>query len=67
MGNALPVGQIPVSLGSLGTEVGQMAGEEEVIFGRDGERVAHESSGVNCESASHGSGDAAQRGKKELD
>lgn len=60
-GNALPVVEEPVSLGSLGTEVGQVAGEEEVVLGGDGEGVAHESGGVDDQGAGHGAGDTAQK------
>lgn len=60
-GNALPVRQIPVSLGSLGAEVGQVAGKEKVVLGCDGEGVAHESTSVNEKGSSHGTRDAAQK------
>lgn len=57
--NVLPVVEITVSLGSLGTEVGQVAGEQEVVLGGDGKRVAHEGSGVDDQSTGHGTGDTA--------
>lgn len=62
MGNALPVVQVPVGLGSLGSEVCQVACEKEVVLGRDGEGVAHEGGGVDDEGAGHRAGDTvAQR------
>jgi hypothetical protein len=60
-GNALPVRQIPVSLGSLGAEVGQVAGKEKVVLGCDGEGVAHESASVDKQGSSHSTGDTAQK------
>lgn len=59
--DALPVVQITVSLDGLGTEVGQVAAEEEVVLRSDGERVAHESDGVDDETAGHGAGDTAEK------
>lgn len=59
-GNALPVGQVSVSLGGLGTKVGQMAGEKEVVLRRDGERVAHEGGGVDDQGAGHRAGDTVK-------
>lgn len=56
--NILPVVEISVSLGELGGEVDRMAGEEEVVSGRDGESVAHEGSRVDGQSTSHLSRDA---------
>ena len=35
--NVLPVGKVSVCLNSLGTEVGHVAGEEEVVLGRNSE------------------------------
>jgi hypothetical protein len=37
-----------------------MAGEEKVVLGRDGERVAHECCGVDDEGAGHGAGNAVR-------
>lgn len=59
-GNALPVVQVTVSLDGLGTEVGQVAAEEEVVGGGDGERVAHESDSVDDQTTGHGAGDTAK-------
>lgn len=59
--NALPVGQVPVTLGSLSSEVGQVAGEKEVVRGRNGEGVAHESSGIDDQGAGHRAGDTIMR------
>lgn len=52
-GNALPVGHVSVSLGGLGTKVGQVAGEKKVVLRRDGKRVAHEGDGVDDQGAGH--------------
>lgn len=38
-----------------------MAGEQEVVLGGDGKRVAHEGSGVDDQSTGHGTGDTAGR------
>lgn len=54
----LPVIQVPISLYGLRSEIDRMAGEEEVVLGRDGEGVAHECCGVDGEGAGHGAGDA---------
>lgn len=59
--NVLPVGQVPVSLGSLSTKVGQMASEQEVVLGGDGEGVAHEGSSVDSQSGGHLAGDTMKR------
>jgi hypothetical protein len=56
-GNVLPVVEITVSLGRLSAKVGQVASEEQVVSGCDSEGVAHECSGVNDKSTSHGAGD----------
>lgn len=37
-----------------------MAGEEEVVLGRDGEGVTHEGCGVDCERSGHLSGDTVR-------
>jgi hypothetical protein len=37
-----------------------MAGEEEIVLGRDSEGVTHEGCGVDCERSSHLSGDTVQ-------
>lgn len=60
-GNILPVVQITVCLGSLGAEVGEMAGEEEVVLGCNGKGVAHESSGIDDKSTSHGAGNTKKQ------
>lgn len=54
----LPVIQVPISLYGLRSEIDRMAGEEEVVLGRDGEGVAHECCGVDGEGAGHGPGNA---------
>lgn len=54
----LPVIQVPISLYGLRRKVDRVAGEEEVVLGRDGEGVAHECCGVDDESAGHGAGNA---------
>lgn len=59
-GNALPVVQVTVSLDGLGTEVGQVAAEEEVVGGGDGERVAHECNSVDDQTTGHRAGDTAK-------
>lgn len=59
-GNVLPVVQITVSLGSLGAEVGQVAGKEKVVLRCDGEGVAHESTSIDEKGSSHGTRDTAQ-------
>lgn len=42
-----------VTLRELRTLVNEMAEEEKVVLGLDGERVAHEGRGVDCECAGH--------------
>jgi hypothetical protein len=37
-----------------------MAGEEEVVLGRDSEGVTHEGCGVDCERSGHLSGDTVR-------
>lgn len=59
-GNALPVGQVSVSLGGLGTKVGQVAGEKKIVLRRDGKRVAHEGGGVDDQGAGHRAGDTVE-------
>jgi len=56
--NILPVVQKSVSLRSLSGEVDGVAAKQEVVPGRDGEGVAHESGRVDHESTGHGSRDA---------
>jgi hypothetical protein len=51
--NVLPVVEVSVSLSDLCAEVDEMATEEEVVYGSDGESVAHEGSRVTTESESH--------------
>jgi hypothetical protein len=46
LSNILPIVQISVSLRELGGEIDDVAAEEEIVFGRDGEGVAHEDAGV---------------------
>jgi len=58
----VPVGEVAVSLGSLGAEVGQVAGEEQVVRGSDGEGVAHECSSVDGQSGGHRAGDTVSGG-----
>lgn len=58
--NALPVREITVSLGSLSTEVGQVAGEQKVVLGSDSQSVTHEGTGVKDQSAGHGTRDTAE-------
>lgn len=60
-GNELPVCQVPVSLGSLSTKVGQVASEKEVVLGRDGKGVAHEGGSVDNQGAGHRAGDTVER------
>ena len=48
-----PVIPIPVALRQLRIEVDKVAGEEKVIFRRDGQAVAHESGRVDGESSRH--------------
>jgi hypothetical protein len=59
--NILPVVKVSVSLGDLCAKVDEMATEEEVVYGGDGESVAHESGRVTAEGKSHGSRDAVSR------
>ena len=49
--------QVAVPLGTLGALVDKMASEEQVVRGRDGERVAHEGRRVNAERKGHRGGD----------
>lgn len=49
---------VPVSLDELRGEVDGVAAEEEVVCGRDGQGVAHESARVEGEGARHAAGDA---------
>lgn|SRR4051812_22946367 len=49
----VPVLHVSVSLGKLRGAVDQVAAEEEVVLGRDSERVAHEDGGVAGQSGSH--------------
>jgi hypothetical protein len=58
--NILPVVQVPVSLSHLSGAVDEMAGEEEVVLGRDSEGVTHEGCGVDCERSGHLSGDTVR-------
>lgn len=55
MGNVLPVVEVSVSLSDLCAKVDEMAAEEEVVNGGDGEGVAHEGGRVTAESEGHGS------------
>ena len=56
--NILPVVQKSVTLRSLSGEVDGVAAKQEVVPGRDGEGVTHESGRVDHESTGHGSRDA---------
>lgn len=58
--NILPVAQVPVSLSHLSGAVDEMAGEEEIVLGRDSEGVTHEGCGVDCERSGHLSGDSVR-------
>lgn len=49
-----------VSLGHLRAEVDEMAAEEEVVGGCDGEGVAHEDTAVAAEGEGHAAGDAVR-------
>jgi hypothetical protein len=60
-GNILPVVQVTVPLGGLSTEVGQVAGEKEVVLRCDGKGVAHEGDSVDDQGTGHRAGDAAKR------
>lgn len=55
--NILPVIHPTVALGQLGAEIGELAGEQKIIFGRNSERVTHERRGVYSKCASHCAGD----------
>lgn len=44
----LPIVDVPISLRQLRSEIDEMASEQEVVLGADGEGVAHECSGVEC-------------------
>ena len=59
--NILPVIKVSVSLGDLCAKVDEMAAEEEVVDGSDGEGVAHECGRVTAESEGHGSRDTVSR------
>jgi hypothetical protein len=61
MGNVLPVVKVSVSLSDLCAKVDEMAAEEEVVYGGDGEGVAHEGGRVTTESEGHGSRDTVSR------
>lgn len=56
--NILPVVHISITLRDLSGEVDDVAAEEEVVLGRDGEGVAGESGGVDNQGAGHFGGDA---------
>jgi hypothetical protein len=58
MYNILPVVQISITLCNLGGEVDDVAAEEKIVLGRDGQSVAGEDGRVEGEGASHGTGDA---------
>lgn len=47
----------PVSLGCLCAEVDNVAAEEQVVFGRDRHRVAHEDTAVPNKGHGHGTRD----------
>jgi len=61
MVDVLPVVKVSVSLSNLCTEVDEMAAEEEVVYGSDGEGVAHEGGRVTAESGGHRSRDTVSR------
>jgi hypothetical protein len=62
-----PAPHVPVcvpagALRGLRAEVDDVASEEEVVFGLDGERVSHECAGVEHECRSETAGDAVREG-----
>ena len=54
----VPVVQVPIPLHNLRGKVDGVAAEEEVVCGRDGERVTHEGCRVEGEGGGHAAGDA---------
>ena len=53
----MPV-EVAVTLGELGAGVNEVAGEQEVVAGGDGEGVAHEGEGVDGKGTGHLARDA---------
>lgn len=49
---------ITVPLRQLGAGIGEVAGKEEVVLGRDGQGIPHEGECVDCQSAGHLTRDA---------
>ena len=56
--DSLPIPQIPPPLRQLRALVDEMAREQQVVLGRDGEGVAHERRAVDDEGAGHLAGDS---------